>query len=66
MEERKLFPNKVMYGNAYVPNQNLKNLYSLEEGLSNGTMFPELVNIYNPGQAMEINRYLKENRREMR
>ena len=66
MVENNLFPNKVLYGNAYVPNQKLRNVFSPEEGLRKGTMFPELVSMYNPCQSMEVIKYLKENRGEFR
>jgi hypothetical protein len=66
MVENNLFPNKVLYGNAYVPNQKLRNVFSPEEGLRKGTMFPELVSMYNSGQSMEVIEYLKENRGEFR
>lgn len=62
MGENNLFPNKVLYGNAYVPNQKLRNVFSAEEGLKKGTMFPELVSMYNPGQSMEVIEFLQENR----
>ena len=66
MEENNLFPNKVMYGHAYVPNQRLRNVFSSREGLEKGTMFPELVSMYNPGQSMEVIDYLREMRGELR
>ena len=66
MVENNLFPNKVLYGNAYVPNQKLRNVFSPEEGLRKGTMFPELVSMYNPCQSMEVIEYLKEDRGEFR
>jgi len=59
MEENNLFPNKVMYGHAYVPNQRLKKVFLPKEGLEKGTMFPELVSMYNPGQSREVIEYLK-------
>lgn len=66
MVENNLFPSKVMYGHAYVPNQKLRNVFSPEEGLRKGTMFPELVSMYNPGQSMEVIEFLRENRGEFR
>ena len=66
MNNNNLFPNKVMYGHAYVPNQQLKKVFSPEEGLRNGTMFQELVSMYNPGQSMEVIDYLREMRGELR
>lgn len=66
MGENNLFPNKVLYGNAYVPNQRLRNVFSPKEGLEKGTMFPELVSIYNPGQSREVIEFLQESRGEFR
>ena len=66
MDDNYLFPNKVMYGHAYVPNQRLRKVLSPEEGLKNGTMFPELISMYNPGQSRDVINFLKENRGEFR
>ena len=49
----------VNYANAYVPNQVLNSTFSPMEGLSRGTMFPELVSYYQPGQSMEEINYLR-------
>ncbi len=47
------------YANAYVPNQVLCTPFSPMQGLQNGTMFPELVRPYSPGQSLEQMNYLK-------
>ena len=47
------------YANAYVVPQTLNSTFSPMEGLSNGTMFPELVSPYRPGLSMEEINYLK-------
>lgn len=66
MNENNLFPNQVMYGHAYVPNQRLRKVFSPEDALRNGTLFPELVSMYNPGQSMEVIEFLRESRGEFR
>ena len=52
-------PNNLRYGNAYVPVQVLRNVYSPQEGLMYGTMFPELVYPYYPNQSLTEVNYLK-------
>ena len=37
MNESNLFPYKVMYGHAYVPDQKLRKVFSPEDALKNGT-----------------------------
>ena len=53
------FPTVLRYGNAYVPNQTFKTVFSPAEGLANGTMFPELVNPYYPNQSLAEMNYLR-------
>lgn len=36
------FPEKTVVAMAYIPYQNAEKLYSVEQGMENGTMFPEL------------------------
>lgn len=38
---------------------NLKQFSPQENGLANGTMFPELVSLYRPDQSLEEMNYLK-------
>lgn len=54
------FPENSLYGHAYTPNQTLTNIFVPEVGLNNGTMFPELVSPYYPGDSMEFINYLKQ------
>ncbi len=54
-----LFPNNIMYGHSYVPNQIMNKVYTPEIGLKMGTIFPELVSPYAPCQSMETINYLK-------
>ena len=51
-------PTNLRYGYAYVPVQALRTVYS-PNGLSYGTMFPELVSPYYPNQSMDEINYLK-------
>ena len=53
------FPENYMLAHAYTPNQVLKETFTPEMALRNGTLFPELVSPYYPGQSMEIIEYLK-------
>lgn len=66
MNDNRLFPNKVMFGHAYVPNQKLVNVFSKQEALKHGTLFPELVSPYMPGQSMDVIEYLRKDRGGMR
>lgn len=54
-----VFPENYLFGYAYTPNQCMNNTYSPEEGLSNGTIFPELVSPYSPGQSIDFIEYLR-------
>ena len=58
-EEESLFPDNLMYGHAYVPNQKLNKVFRPEVGLNMGTIFPELVSPYEPCQSMEMMEYLR-------
>lgn len=53
------FPNNFLYGHAYTPNMTMNKTFTPEVGLRNGTIFPELVSPYSPGQAMDFIDYLK-------
>ena len=52
-------PSNMQYGNSYVPVQVLRTVYMPREGLSAGTMFPELVSPYYPNQSIDEINYLK-------
>ena len=53
------FPENYLYGNAYTPNFCMGKTYTPECGLSNGTIFPELVSPYSPGQSIDFIEYLR-------
>lgn len=53
--------NNLMYGHAYVPNQTFSTIFSAEQGLNNGTMFPELVSVYVPNQSLATMNFLRNN-----
>ena len=54
-----MFPDNIMYGHSYVPNQIMNKVFTPEVGLKMGTIFPELVSPYSPGQSMETINFLK-------
>ncbi|MBR3152070.1 MAG: spore coat associated protein CotJA [Clostridia bacterium] len=53
-----MFPKNAMYGHSYVPNQVLNKVFNPKIALKMGTIFPELVSPYRPGQSMEVNNFL--------
>ena len=53
------FPENYLYGYAYTPNQCMDNTFSPEVGLENGTIFPELVSPYSPGQSIDFIEFLR-------
>lgn len=61
MEERMQgnFPKNAMFGHAYVMDQTLTKTFSPEEGLRKGTIFPELVSPYSPGDSMREIEFLR-------
>lgn len=54
-----VFPENYMYGQSYVPIQYLNEIFKPEVGLKMGSIFPELVSPYCPGQSLEENAYLR-------
>ena len=54
-----VFPTNPMLGQSYVPIQYMSKTFTPQCGLKNGTLFPELVNQYYPGQSMMDLDYLK-------
>lgn len=58
-EEHSPFPENYMYGQSYVPIQTMDKTFKAEVGLKMGTIFPELVSPYAPGQNLEEMNYLK-------
>lgn len=59
-EEESLFPENPMFGQSYVPWQRMNKTFVPSVGLKMGTIFPELVSPYCPGQSMEEIRYIEE------
>lgn len=53
------FPVNYLYGHAYTPNQIMNKTFEPSVGLSNGTIFPELVSPYCPGQSIDFINYLR-------
>ena len=53
------FPKNYLYGHAYTPNFCMGRTYTPECGLENGTIFPELVSPYSPGQSIDFIEYLR-------
>ena len=52
-EEYDVFPTNPMLAQSYVPIQIMDKTFKPCVGLKNGTIFPELVSPYEPGQSME-------------
>ncbi len=53
-----IFPQNPMYAQSYVPVQVMENTYMPCSGLHKGTIFPELVSEYCPGQSMAEIQYI--------
>lgn len=58
-EEMNLFPSNPMLAQSYVPMQYMDKTFTPCCGLKNGTIFPELVTTYYPGQSMMEIDYLR-------
>ena len=58
-EEQSIFPEDPMLAQSYVPFQYMDKTFIPSVGLKMGTIFPELVSPYVPGQSMAENEYLK-------
>lgn len=56
-----IFPANPMLAQSYVPIQEMDKTFTPCCGLKMGTIFPELVSPYMPGQSMAENDYLKRN-----
>jgi len=54
-----IFPENVELAQSYVPWQIMSQVFTPEVGLRMGTIFPELVTSYVPGQATEEKYYLQ-------
>ena len=55
-----IFPENPMYAQSYVPIQCMDKTFKPSVGLQKGTIFPELVDPYCPGQSMEFINFIKE------
>lgn len=58
-EEDRLFPENPMFAQSYVPWQTMDKTFTPCVGLKMGTIFPELVSPYMPGQSMEEIEFIK-------
>jgi len=58
-EEMNVFPSNPMLAQSYVPIQYMDKTFTPCCGLKNGTIFPELVTTYYPGQSMMDIEYLR-------
>lgn len=59
-EEYNVFPENPMLAQSYVPYQYMDKTFKPCVGLKMGTIFPELVSPYVPGQSMEEINYIRE------
>ncbi len=59
-EAESVFPTNPMLAQSYVPIQKMDKTFTPNCGLKMGTIFPELVSPYMPGQSMEEIQYLKQ------
>lgn len=58
-EEFNVFPDNPMLAQSYVPFQIMDETFVPSVGLKMGTIFPELVSTYAPGQSMEEIAYIR-------
>lgn len=59
MDSNSVFPNNPMYGQSYVPIQQMGKVFNPETGLKMGTIYPELVSPYSPCQSIRTIEFLK-------
>ena len=57
--EMDVFPSDPMLAQSYVPIQYMDKTFKPCVGLNHGTIYPELVSPYKPGQSLEEIEYLK-------
>ncbi len=57
-EDEDVFPSNPMFAQSYVPFQTMNDTYTPCSGLRKGTIFPELVSEYCPGQSMAEIQYI--------
>lgn len=55
-----IFPINPLFGQSYVPVQNMNQTFKPCIGLQNGSIFPELVDPYYPCQSIDFINYLKD------
>lgn len=58
-EENNMFPENPMYAQSYVPIQTMDKTFIPSAGLKMGTIFPELVSPYMPGQSQREIEYIR-------
>jgi len=58
-EEKDVFPENPMLAQSYVPIQYMEETFKPCVGLNNGTIFPELVSPYSPGDSMKEIEFLR-------
>lgn len=58
-DEMDVFPENPMLAQSYVPIQYMDETFKPCAGLDNGTIFPELVSPYKPGDSMRENEFLR-------
>ena len=58
-EENNMFPENPMYAQSYVPVQTMNQTFIPSVGLKMGTIFPELVSPYMPGQSQREIEYIR-------
>ena len=58
-EVNNVFPENPMLAQSYVPWQTMEKTFIPSVGLKMGTIFPELVSSYMPGQSMREIEYIK-------
>ena len=58
-EEKSVFPENPMLAQSYVPYQYMDKTFKPCVGLKMGTIFPELVSPYEPGQSMREIEYIE-------
>ena len=61
--EMSVFPDNPMLAQSYVPWQYMDKTFRPEIGLKMGTIFPELVSPYMPGQSMEEIEFIRNSNR---
>lgn len=59
MNDTSAFPSNPMYGQSYVPIQQMNKVFNPETGLKMGTIYPELVSPYSPCQSIRTIEFLK-------